>query len=173
MTAYAGRGQALLYLDFDGCLHPDDVWRHPRRGVELGPLAAGHTLFEHAHLLCDILEPHPAIRIVLSTTWVQVLRYSYAVKRLPIQLQLRVVGATYHSSMNRDAFRSVPRGYQVLADVARRKPSAWVALDDDTEGWPKDHLDRLVQSHPTLGLGGPGVAQQLSEQLARISPAAS
>lgn len=144
------------------------MWRHPRRGIELGPLAAGHTLFEHAQLLCDILEPHPAIRIVLSTTWVQVLRYSYAVKRLPAQLQLGVVGATFQLSMNRDIFRSVPRGYQVLGDVARRKPRAWVALDDDADGWPEEHLDRLVQSHPTLGLATPGVAQQLCEQLARI-----
>jgi hypothetical protein len=36
----------VLYLDFDGVLHPDEVYWHPRRGAYLREdlVAAGHAL---------------------------------------------------------------------------------------------------------------------------------
>ncbi len=47
----------VLYLDFDGVLHPEDVWRRPK----FGPYVAtppGHTLFEDASLLVALLNPY-------------------------------------------------------------------------------------------------------------------
>lgn len=164
MKALRGRGELVLYLDFDGVLHHENVLRHPRRGIYLGA-PPEFTLFQHAALLEALLQPYPAIRIVLSTSWVRVFGYSRSVKRLPPGLQEKVIGATYHSRMNEQRFTQLPRGVQVLEDVARREPRDWLAVDDTGDGWPKEHLQRLVLTDERLGLSAPGTAERLSARL--------
>ena len=160
------RGGIVLYLDFDGVLHPEDVWRRPGTG----PYVAspwGHALFEHAALLARCIEPYPELRIVLSTSWVRVFRSVRKVaRRLPPELRRRVVGATFHSRMDPVWFRSVPRGVQVWGDVCRRQPAAWFALDDDDIGWPAVCRANLVHTAPVLGIGDPQVLAQLQARLA-------
>ena len=164
MGALRGRGELVLYLDYDGVLHHEDVRWHPRRGVYLNA-PAGFTLFQHAPLLEALLEPYPDVRIVLSTSWVRALGYIRAVKRLPPGLQARVIGATYHSKMHERAFAMLPRGVQVLDDVERRAPKDWLALDDDGSGWPNEHEQRLVLTDERLGLSVPGLPHTLSTKL--------
>lgn len=48
-----GHDGTVLYLDFDGVLHHEDVWWHPRRGVYIR--TPGHQLFEHVPLLEEVL----------------------------------------------------------------------------------------------------------------------
>ena len=163
-----GRGELVLYLDFDGVLHHEDVRRHPRRGIYLNA-PPEYRLFQHAPLLEALLQPHPDVRIVLSSSWVRALGYSRAVKRLPRGLQARVIGATYHSSMHEMAFAMLPRGVQVLDDVERRAPKEWLALDDDASGWPKEHEHRVVLTDERLGLSAPGLANTLSLKLRELS----
>ncbi|WP_368622630.1 HAD domain-containing protein [Paraburkholderia sp. BR13444] len=162
------RGGIVLYLDFDGVLHPEDVWRRPG----IGPYVAsppGHEVFEHAALLADCLEPYPALRIVLSTSWVQVLRSVRKVtRRLPPELHRRVVGATFHRRMDPVWFQSVPRGVQVWGDVCRRRPEAWLALDDDEAGWPVVCRPHLLHTDPVLGLSAPAVLTELQARLAAM-----
>ena len=164
MGALRGRGELVLYLDYDGVLHHEDVRWHPRRGVYLNAPPC-FTLFQHAPLLEALLEPYPDVRIVLSTSWVRAIGYSRAVKRLPPGLQTRVIGATYHSKMHERAFAMLPRGVQVLDDVERRAPKDWLALDDDGSGWAKEHEHRLVLTDERLGLGAPSAADALSSKL--------
>lgn len=166
-TEFSPTGQPVLYLDFDGVLHPEDVYRHPRRGIFIGPKGAGHTLFQHAGLLQELLQPYPDVGIVLSTSWVRVLSFSQARRRLPSALSERVVGATYHSSMDVVVFAAMERGHQVLADVGRRRPGRWVALDDDGEGWPESVRARLVLTDPLDGLAAPAVLQRAVEVFGR------
>lgn len=156
----------LLYLDFDGVLHPEDVFRHPRRGVYLGGNYPGHALFEHAELLVALLEPYPDVRVVLSTSWVRVLRYQRALRYLPERLQMRVIGSTFHTRMNKDSFLALSRGQQVLGDAGRRRATQWLALDDDAEGWPDSHRAHLLQTDPVLGLAA--VMDDLTERLAQF-----
>lgn len=158
---YAG-GMVLLYLDFDGVLHGPDVFRHPRRGIYM---VGGQRLFEHADLLTKTLEPYSSVRIVLSTSWVKVLSYSRALNRLPVALRERVVGATWHSAMDATAFAALSRGQQVLGDVGRRQPTAWLALDDDAEGWPLEAKANLLHCASPQGLADPAVIQKLREWL--------
>ena len=62
----------ILYLDFDGVLHPADVRMHvdgPQRPqVYIGGRPSDHPLFEHAPLLERILTPFPDLKIVLATS---------------------------------------------------------------------------------------------------------
>lgn len=162
-----GCGHPLLYLDFDGVLHPDQVWWSPRRGVYLEN-CPGHELFEHAAALEGLLAPHPRILIVLSTSWVRRFGYAGAARRLPPGLRSRVVGATFHTSMDEPAFLAKSRGLQITEDVARRRPSDWIAIDDDAEGWPDDSIAHLVRSDPDAGLVHPDVLSRLATGLARL-----
>jgi hypothetical protein len=164
----AGRDLPVLYLDYDGVLHHEDVWRHPRHGLYFGPSGQGHAFFEHADLLESVLAPYPQVRIVLSTSWVRVLTYERAKRQLPKRLQARVVGATYHSGMPREVFESLARGEQVLSDVRRRLPARWVAVDDDSEG-PDEYQRHLVRSDSALGLRGPGVLDELQRHIRRLA----
>ncbi|MBN3762329.1 HAD domain-containing protein [Burkholderia sp. Ac-20365] len=146
-------GGLILYLDFDGVLHPSDVWRRAGRPpyVKSPP---GHRVFEHADLLVEVLAPFPDIRIVLSTSWVSVFKgVVKAARYLPEELRLRVIGATWHSAMDGSVFARLPRSLQILTDVHRRRPMAWLALDDDDEEWPAWCRSRLIHTHPVLGIG--------------------
>ncbi|MCZ8220057.1 MAG: HAD domain-containing protein [Acidovorax sp.] len=164
MKSPKGRGASVLYLDYDGVLHHEDVWRHPRRGLYFGAEGAGHTLFENAPLLEQLLAPYPDAVIVLSTSWVRSLRYSHAAARLPLSLRERVIGATFHTRMNANAFDSLTRANQVLDDVARREPAAWVAVDDAL-GWPTEVLSHFVPSDPAAGIAAPSVTKDLESKL--------
>jgi hypothetical protein len=163
------RGGLVLFLDFDGTLHPASVYRHPKQGVFLRG-APGHTLFEHAELLARLLEPYPTVKIVLSTSWIQ--RYEGSIphvsRKLPSALRKRIIGATFHGRMDPVVFSAMPRGWQIWSDVTRRHPSAWIALDDDDAGWPEWCRDHLVLCDPTLGISVPAVLEELERKLAEM-----
>ncbi|QNN57911.1 hypothetical protein H9K76_03265 [Diaphorobacter ruginosibacter] len=157
--------QQVLYLDFDGVLHPAPVYRHHKRGIYFGVEHSGHKLFENVSALVAALAPYPAVSVVLSTSWVHVLGYSRARSFLPEPLRSRVVGATFHSRMNKLEFATMPRGHQVLADATRRGVTAWLALDDDEDGWLTSAPIHLVLTDKTLGIQEPKVAKALTERL--------
>lgn len=162
-----GLGLPLLYLDFDGVLHPEYCYWHPRKGPYLK--APGHSLFEHLALLERLLEPHAEVKIVLSTTWVQTYQFSETARKLGPILRQRVIGATFHTGMDKDGFRNMPRGLQVMGDVARRLPSSWVALDDDPTGWSADARDKLVLTHGLHGLGEERAQLELQSKLQALA----
>lgn len=162
---HRGYGRRILYLDYDGVLHPEAVWRTRGRGIHLAPGLEDHHLFENANALVDLMEPYPDVLIVLSTSWVRVLGFNAAVSYLPRSLQDRVIGATFHTGMQRDWFVSSPRAHQVLSDVGRRQPSAWVAIDDDAADWPPHITPNFVASDPTYGLSAPQVYLELQQKL--------
>lgn len=165
-TGPRGQGQPVLYLDYDGVLHHENVLWHPRRGAYSGP--PGFVLFEHAGLLDELLAPFPQVGIVLSTSWVRLYGCSKTAKRLPASLRSRVLGATFHSEMNESIFSSLPRGQQVLRDVERRQPSGWLALDDTDEGWPQEVRAQVLITDESLGIAAPGMADQIANALGRL-----
>ena len=113
--------------------------------------------------------PYPEVRIVLSTSWV--LRYGCmrTARRLPAGLRERIVGATFHSAMDSVEFQSLPRGMQVWADVLRRRPCDWLALDDDYMNWPAWCRDRYVRTDPLEGISPPSVTGSIREGLRRMA----
>lgn len=159
-------GGLVLYLDFDGVLHHENVLWHPRRGAYAGP--PGFTLFEHAALLDELLAPFPEVGIVLSTSWVRQYGCYGAAKKLPNSLRTRVVGATFHGEMDERVFGNKPRGRQVLEDVARRRPLAWFALDDVAEGWGEPASPCLVLTDECRGISAPGIADAVTSHLERL-----
>jgi hypothetical protein len=164
----------VLYLDFDGVLHHDAVYRQPRLGIFINQqLAPGRRLFEWAGELQSALEPYPDVTIVLSTTWVRVLGYSRARSFLPPDLARRVIGATFHNQYHKADYvlgnlGGLPaRGAEVMRDVARRLPHEWVAVDDTNEGWPERHRARVVLCSSDRGLSDAETLGRLTAALAR------
>lgn len=145
------RAKFVLYLDFDGVLHDEDVWWHPRRGIFVN--TPGRTLFEWMPILEELLAPYPEVCVVLSTSWVRARSFDYAKGQLSQALRQRVIGATFHRrEMNKLSFAELPRGIQVMGDVGRRKPLEWVAIDDVDDGWPDAVRGNVVLTNPRLGL---------------------
>lgn len=164
MKSLAGHGGLLLYLDFDGVLHHHDVWWHELVGPYMRA-PEEYKLFQHLPLLEKTLAPYPQVRIVLSTSWVHRYGCAKAAKQLGPRLRQRVIGATFHSRMDQDLFAELPRGKQVWDDVQRRKPSGWIALDDDGDGWPPESAGKFIQTHDKDGISHPEVLERIQAAL--------
>ncbi len=149
----------VVYLDFDGVLHPDEVYLQRGQGVVLRS-QWGH-LFMFAEKLEAALAPYPAVRIVLSTSWVPTLGFDQSKARLPAGLQARIIGATYHSSMDAPTpwggpsidWRGMARHQQILRHVRRHGVQDWIAIDDDVDDWPVSTRHRVIACDSDLGLG--------------------
>lgn len=155
----------VLFLDFDGCLHPDNV-----RRVDGAPvlLAEGSQLFEHTQRLVGLLEPYPDLRVVLATSWVKVFGFDEALGRLPTSLRSRVVGTTYEFCDDIQEWMELSRFDQVMRYVTGNDIKHWVALDDDNNCWPEFLERNLVCPNPRLGLEEPRVQDELMAKLARL-----
>ena len=159
--------EKVLYLDFDGVLHHEEVYFHPRRGIYIN--APGRVLFEWMPILEDLLTPYPEVAIVLSTSWVRVRRYDYTKKQLSPELQKRVIGATFHNrEMRKDEFVLKSRGLQIAEDVYRRAPHAWFAIDDDYLGWPEWCRGNLIRTDGTIGISAPKIQEDIRTMLSRL-----
>ncbi|OWW18189.1 hypothetical protein AYR66_01820 [Noviherbaspirillum denitrificans] len=164
MTRTAER---ILFLDFDGVLHDENVLFHPKRGIFMN--TPGRVLFEWTPILEELLAPYPEVAIVLSTSWVRVRGFSFARSRLSPMLQSRVIGATFHSRyMHPVAFGHLPRGVQVSDDMLRRGPKSWFALDDDDFGWPAWCRDNLIKTNGHMGISEPKTQYAIQEMLKRL-----
>ncbi len=158
----------VLFLDFDGVLHPAEVGRF-RTPPSIRCLEPGHELFESVPVLEAALAPYPTVKIVLSTTWVRVLGYERARARLSPGLQARVIGGTYHNRADRESgFAQWSRYLQIVHDLARRRPKRWLAIDDDAEGWPDVAYDTYVRTPERLGLACPAAQELLARKLAEV-----
>ncbi|MEQ6352809.1 HAD domain-containing protein [Ralstonia pseudosolanacearum] len=165
----------ILFLDFDGVLHPDAAYCERGRPV----LRAEGALFMWAPILVDIVAPFPALRIVLSTSWVRVLRFDRARSYLPRELQRRVIGATWHSAMARhpegshrinDWYATATRYQQIVRYVERSGAAAseWLAIDDDDDGWEDVNRFRLIPTDGRFGLSVLKTQHELRSKLERL-----
>lgn len=155
----------ICFLDYDGVTHVDAVFWSPDRGIHI--TTPGRTLFEWAHILATLLEPYPDVKIVLSTSWVRLRGLEFAKAQLPSGLRARVIGATFDNRIvQKLEFDMMSRGCQVYAEVERRKPAKWFAIDNDDKGWPPACRDKLIKTDDNLGLSLPEVQDAIRKMLA-------
>ncbi|MGL4316120.1 MAG: HAD domain-containing protein [Pseudomonas sp.] len=157
---------SVLFLDFDGVLHPDAVFM-TRKGPKL---RAEGSLFMWADLLVEVLEDFPHVQVVLSTSWVRHLGFSRARSYLPAPIKARVIGATWHSSMGKgwldqNWWDSASRYEQICRYVDRAHLRGWVSVDDDSERWPEEALSHLVRCDGQHGLAQSGRVEDLRNHL--------
>jgi len=160
----------ILFLDFDGVLHPDSAYWHPGYGIvfnatELPDEYKYANLFCYADSLAAALEGFPQVQIILSTSWVPTIGYSRSRARLPDSLRRRVIGATYHS-VHTPKWNYQSRFQQIVACVGYLGlGSHWFAVDNDDTDWPDDQRDRLVHTNDNRGIADPAALEKLREIL--------
>jgi hypothetical protein len=168
----------IIFLDFDGVLHPDSVFKLPKKPIELRAAGALMMYAPVLEAVFDELDPDGKVGIVLSTSWVRCLGFSKTLKKMPSGLKNRVVGATWHSGMKKfdgrpysrsaDPFNLLPRWQQINWYVKRHQIQHWIAIDDlhsNTEIWPDDLRDHLVLTEGAKGLGCQSVQAELKLKL--------
>lgn len=155
----------ILFLDFDGVLHPARAYF----GQHVPEFDGEGSLFMWAEPLAELLAGYPHVQIVLSTSWVRHVPFEQVRDFLPVRLRRRVTGSTWHSILHDPAYsQNLPMAYwhdsshyqQVRRWIRLHRLRKWVALDDDADGW--DEPARLVQTHPETGLSDPAVVARLS-----------
>lgn len=149
----------LLFLDYDGVLHPDAVYLDTQNR----PFLKGSgELFMWVPHLVDALDARPDIRIVLSTSWARQYGLEGAAAYLPPALRERVVASC--ASPRR---RWLPKYAEVQNFVKSHAiaPDQWIAVDDDDYGWSHEAQRNLVLCDPIVGLSELDVAQELTSRI--------
>jgi len=132
----------ILFLDYDGVLHPD-----PCKDVS--------RLFENAPRLAHALDMFPGVGIVLSTSWRTVKTREQLLAPLPEIVRQRVLGINPNFGDFSAPARLVPYRRHAECDQWLRTHSMsdgpWLALDDRPE-WFAPYCDNLIECNPRVGL---------------------
>ncbi len=133
--------QMILFLDFDGVLHPD-------------PFPAASRLFENAGRLSATLERFPEVGIVLSASWRTIYAEPELLPMLPEALRRRVVGMTpcfseFSTAANRTPYHRHAECEQWLR-IHDMADSPWVALDDRAY-WFAPYCENLIACNSERG----------------------
>jgi hypothetical protein len=152
----------ILFLDFDGVLHPD-------------PCARRERLFEHAPRLAQALEPFPEVCIVLSTAWRNMHPLGHLMGCLPEPLSRRVIGSTPNFGDFAARPKLVP--YRRHAECEQwllaqdHMALPWLAIDDRAH-WFEPYCESLVACDPAIGFDDDAAARlftKLVVQRARLT----
>ena len=145
----------ILFLDYDGVLHPD-------------PCTDPARLFENAARLRDVLENFPEVGVVLSTSWRNVRTAKEIIDPLPDELRQRILGINPNFSEFTVSARRMPyRRHAECEEWLRRhrmSDSPWWALDDRPE-WFAPYCENLLECDPRCGFNA-RVAARLRSVLA-------
>ena len=131
----------ILFLDFDGVLHPD-------------PCTDAARLFEHAPRLVQALSGFPNVSLVLSTAWRQTKPHQELLAVLPNDLRERIIGITPNFSdfAALAALIPYPRQAECMHWLHHNglQGQAWLALDDRS-AWFTPYCENLIACHPRSG----------------------
>ncbi len=131
----------ILFLDYDGVLHPDPCM-DPRR------------LFENAPRLTVLLEEFPEVGVVLSTSWRNVRTEAEVLDPLPAPLRARIIGCTpRYSDCSGTGARAPFRRQAECEQWLRTHGMAqdpWWALDDRPD-WFAPYCENLLECNPHRG----------------------
>lgn len=145
--------RTILFLDFDGVLHPAGGVAPASRFSRLPLLEALLVEPEFAH-----------VEIVVSSTWREAIPLARLRGLFPETLRGRVVDCTPQLD---DPDVEHPR-YREIRAWLNRNPgvAAWAALDDSIAQFPDDRRERAVFTDPATGLDA-GAIVALRALLAR------
>lgn len=140
----------ILFLDFDGVLHPES-------------LNSRQPLLCHLPLLEDVLREFPQVEVVISSTWRLRWLDAYLAtielrKHFAPDIAQRVVDVTPHHTQldpntTPDSLFAYRRHREIEAWLRANRPpgTTWVALDDRAY-WFKPFLKNLLATDPETGL---------------------
>ncbi len=121
----------ILFLDFDGVLHPDP----PQPDQRLRSLPR----------LVAILRDHPQVEVVITSLWREHLTLDQLREIFPADLRERIIDVTPIADRI-DGWLPARREGEILEwlEASGRADEPWLALDD--QAWQfTQHRDRLVE----------------------------
>lgn len=162
----------ILFLDFDGVLHPLFNFGQDGRTATIyeGPF------FVQAPRLAELLEPYlHQIEIVISSSWGRTRSLDQLKALLPPVIATRVTDTIWIEGREADYRSALATRYRCIDQWLRFKrpgyEGQWLALDDDYRDWPSDELHRLVVVRGTLA--SPAVQIELADRLRLLMGPAS
>ncbi|MGF6977610.1 hypothetical protein QFZ94_006060 [Paraburkholderia sp. JPY465] len=151
----------ILYLNFDGVLHPDQVFYE--NGCIPSLLTPGHNALEYAELLANALEGYDEVAIVLNTWWTFYLGLDACKDLLPTTLAARVSGSTIQHI---DTYGSIPtRREETEFHIARQRSRPWMILDHNHARYRRDFQPNLLLLDPCEGLGSRAAQRSVERRL--------
>lgn len=157
----------IIYLDFDGVLHPTGIRRHHITGEV--SCDDGKPLFRWLPTLERLLDGHQ-VEIILSTSWVFAFGFEQTMSYLPESITSRIIGATWQDTDDVARKYEYVRQYrcdQILVDAKKRGlvNSDWLAIDDDIETVSQHMREQFAPCDPTKGLSDSAVQAVISNWL--------
>lgn len=132
----------ILFLDFDGVLHP------------LSPQGMPRAPFSRLPLLEDVLREFRSVRVVLTTAW----RHSLTLEQLrevfSKDIAPRIVDATPAISRSATLYEEV----RSFLDNDASLGEDWVVLCAESDGFPPES-NHLIRTQSTVGLTRPDQAR--------------
>ncbi len=125
----------ILFLDFDGVLHP------------LSPQGMPRAPFSRLPLLEDVLREFRSVRVVLTTAWRHSLTLDQLREVFSKDIAPRIVDATPAVSRSATLYEEV----RSFLDNDASLGEDWVVLCADNDGFPPDS-NHLIRTEPTVGL---------------------
>jgi transcriptional regulator with XRE-family HTH domain len=163
------RTTPTLFVDYDGTLHAGHAYIDDEGEITLD---SGRPLFEFAPILAEILQPYPAVEIVLTTSWLQRLSTAQVTAYLPPDLAQRVVGTTRDMKPRFSYLRSGAGRTDVIASYALGKGLRnWLALDDSVLNahlFGGELVSNFVLLDPALGISDEKASNRLRQWLQRV-----
>lgn len=162
----------VIYLGISGVLHPSASLY--RLVMGRSPMKDGHRLYEAVPVLEALLRGWPEASIVLTSTQPRAKGLPAVLRELGPELAARVLGFTYEDLTTK--FRSSPLQEPLSSDdywrlqkaevvrlhVAWLKPTAWIAVDDETSSWSElARRQHLVSVDGCKGLLDPAAQDRL------------
>ena len=133
----------ILFLDFDGVLHPE----------HMGEPTPSDVIFCHLPRFEAVMRDFSAVKIVISSMW----RYDFSLDELKARfspdIAMRIIGTTRLADRTNDTYLPARREKEILAWLvdSGNETSPWLALDD--AAWQFDlHLTKLVRCTWYIGL---------------------
>ena len=157
---FSRRPAPVLFLDFDGVLHPAGV---PTINSD-GEFVPDERLFLWRADLEGELRAHPELRIVISSDWRKYHAEEELAAFLGRDLGQRIVGVMPY-------FEQGSRAEAVRAEAARRGVRHWIAVDDhhSVHEAQAQGDNRFVACLPDKGIACHQVRRELARQLAWMS----
>ncbi len=122
----------ILFLDFDGVLHP--FFPRPDRSDE------DNQLFSYLPRLEAVLREWGDWQIVIASSWRENRPWERVIQAFSQDIAARIVGSTPVIKPKEPPYSKHPRYDEVLAYLAAngRAEATWIALDDDPRLYPTD-----------------------------------
>jgi len=144
----------VLFLDFDGVLHPPRAIAGARPPLTPAQIRSGWpNTFEHLALLASLLAGHDNVGVVVSSSWRLYLKEPELAELLA-SIDPHFAGAVGHGA----------RDEAIRAYVTEHSIEDFVILDDVQKFFPSD-WPQLILCNSALGISDAAVQQKLQAWL--------